>query len=498
MRHFVAWVVIAGLFVDRPLLAQSVKTERVRQTYNCSDGRCYIASGTAIAWRHINGGTEFVTAAHVVDQGNSCTVGDRRATVTFRHRTDDVAIVFAAGYRAPKTIPITVKGPKLGETVHVYGLSSNEKQYRISGNVSSWQYGHDASNSPKRTVDFNVNESTANAFELRQTVNGRRKLIDTKIIGSMSGGPALVQRDGKWYVAGILSAGEAEGLTVARLRSLNRLRPSVARRVRSREKRLTQILDESGQLGNAMAAVQPQQHGELMYPGDKAAANDVVLGPSSTTPWQGETSGPWMCKNGRRVPYRCPPQQPAQVIVQGQQGPQGKQGPQGIQGRPGRNITAADATAIVHQVIAANPERFRGRDGRDVEITPEILNEIARQVVALIPPKPIVLAGKQVGVWDIRQPTIDINIPTRDTKTIDITSLDDKAILELAGRLQDKLPARGVTETVMAKRLAETVAELQSKVVPVVVFNSDGSRYSADDERKAFDPIEIELAEPEK
>ena len=387
MRRFVAWFIIIGLFVDRPLLAQSVKTERVRQTYNCIDGRCYIASGTAIAWRHINGGTEFLTAAHVVDQGNSCTVGGRRATVTFRHRTDDVAIVFAAGYRAPKTIPITVKGPKLGETVHVYGLSSNEKQYRISGNVSSWQYGHDASNSPKRTVDFNVNESTANAFELRQTVNFRRKLIDTKIIGSMSGGPALVQRDGKWYVAGILSAGEAEGLTVARLRSLNRLRPSVARRVRSREKRLTQILDESGQLGNAMAAVQPQQ---LMYPVDKAAANDVVLGPSSTTPWQGETSGPWMCKNGRRVPYRCPPQQPAQVIVQGQQGPQGKQGPQGIQGRPGRSVTAAEIEAIVQRVIAANPERFRGRDG---------MNGTDGQdgTVAQFPPTPIYLVNRETG-----------------------------------------------------------------------------------------------------
>ena len=371
-------VVIAWLRLQ-PASAQTptVFTVRISQRYNCSQGQCFIQHGTAAPWRHRDGGTEFVTCAHVVDKGTTCTVHNKPATVTYRNNTDDVALVFVPNYTSQVKYPIASDGPKTNQRVAIYGRSKNggNQQYVIAGNVVAWIQGVATSGDLRNTNrGGNITRANANAFSVHQFIGGRRAPVNTNIVGAMSGGIVFadVTNNGRTRrcVVGVLSAANQQECIVSRLTSLERFR-SVRLRQRSATARLQQVLDRGidplGPIVDASLGA-PFRLG----PNADCVATNFPCSPQCT---------PGTCRGqcGRCItpptPSRRPqPQRPApqpkkdvlrcpppQIYVQG--GKQGEPGQRGPKGDKGDKPSQAELLALIKRVIQSNPERFRGQPG---------------------------------------------------------------------------------------------------------------------------------------
>lgn len=81
------------------------------------------------------------------------------------------------------------------------------------------------------------------------------------------------------------------------------------------------------------------------------------------------------------------------------------------------------------------------------------------------------------------------------TVLADIVGTDPR-VEQLIQRLEALENRRG--EVISGGQLEEIEQRLESRIVPVIVRNADGSTYSEAPQRQAFDPIVINLAEPQK
>lgn len=165
--------------------------------------------------------------------------------------------------------------------------------------------------------------------------------------------------------------------------------------------------------------------------------------------------------------------------ARGPQGPPGvgQQGPTGPPGPAGPPPTDAQVVAAVRTILYEDPERFRGPPGK----------EGSRGLVG-VPDE------EDIRNWLVGAASDPATRQMLATVLADIVAADPRVeqLIERLDQLEASGPAAGEELT---SRL-QAIEQALTTSVPVRVFNSDGSLFSEDAERRALDPIEIELAPP--